>query len=514
MKRALALALAVLMMMAIFTGCGKEAAPAEAPAAEAKEEAAAPAAEAKEEAAAPAEKSDEIVKIKLVTRCGSWPDQDKVQEEMNKILREKIGVEIELGFIGLGEYDENVKTMMAGGDEMDIVFTSNFANDYYSAVAKGAFLPLDDLLKEYAPQAYANVPEKFWDAIRVDGKIYGFINYQITAGQNGLMYRPDLAEEFGFDPSTVKKVEDIEPYLAAAKAKDPSIIPLEMSKDGIFSWLKNYYGFDQIGDKTMPGTVRFGEEKLTVTNIFASPEFEEHCKLMRDWYQKGYFIADAATFTSLADQRKTGRIAAAINPIKPGIEAEITVNYANPMKVVPLDTPVATTTNCTNTMNAIMRTCKHPEKAMQLLELLNTDVELNNLLNFGIEGVHYKKVSDNQIELLPDSGYQPNRAWTFETAFLSYYLPGQETDIWEQTKKMNEEAVCAPTVGFTFNPEKVSSEIAQCASVYEEFAPSLITGSVDPAEVLPQFLEKLNAAGAEKIIAEEQAQLDAWLASK
>ena len=151
---------------------------------------------------------------------------------------------------------------------------------------------------------------------------------------------------------------------------------------------------------------------------------------------------------------------------------------------------------------------------MQFLELLNTDAELNNLLNFGIEGKHYNKISENQIELIPDSGYAPNRAWTFGTAFLSYYLPGQDTDIWEQTKALNEESVAAPTLGFTFDSSAVQSEMAQCASVYEEFAPSLITGSVDPAEVLPQFLEKLEKAGADTIIAEEQAQINAWLASK
>lgn len=507
-KRLIALILALLMLTSLIAGCSKqESVQGETPASSKPEDT---------QTAEPAKdtEKEEIVTLKLVTRVGSFQDQDMVQEAINEITREKIGVEIELGFIGLGEYDQNVKTMMAGGEDIDIVFTSNFANDYYSAVSQGAFLPLDDLLKEYAPQSYANIPEKFWDAVRVDGKIYGFINYQIIASQTGLMYRTDLVDEFGFDVNSVKKLEDVEPYLAAAKAKDPSIIPLEMSKTGTFTHLKSYYGFDQIGSDYMPGAVRFGDESLTVENIFASDAFAEHCELMHDWYQKGYFISDAATFTSVADQRKTGRIAAAINPIKPGIEAEITVNYANEMGVVPLSEPVSTTISCTNTMNAIYYTCKHPEKAMQFLELLNTDVELNNLLNFGIEGVHYNKVSENQIELVENSGYCPNRAWTFGTAFLSYYLPGQETDIWERTKQMNEESLSAPTLGFTFNPSNVQSEMAQCASVYEEFAPSLITGTVDPAEVLPQFLEKLESAGAGRIIAEEQAQIDDWLASQ
>ena len=505
MKKLLTLALALLMLLSVFTGCAQKQNTDAAPD---------PGQSTTDETQDAAQPQEEIVKLKLVTRCGSFADQDMVQEEMNKILREKIGVEIELGFIGLGEYDQNVQTMMAGGDDIDIVFTSNYANNYYTGVAKGAFLPLDDLLQEYAPQSYANVPEKFWDAIRVDGKIYGFINYQIIASETGFGLRQDLLEASGIDLESLEKPEDLEPFLEYAKNADPSVSPLEMSKTGMFEHLRSYYGLDQIGSTSMPGAVRFDDETMTVINIFETDEFKEHLNLMRDWYLKGYTIADAATFTSLPDQRKTGRIAACINPIKPGIEAEWAVSYNNPMAVKALSEPVATTTGCTNTMNAIMTTCKHPDKAMQFLELLNTDAELNNLLNFGIEGVHYNKVSDNQIELVADSGYCPNRAWTFGTQFLSYYLPGQDTTIWDETKAMNEESISAPTLGFTFDPANVESQIAQCASVYEEFAPSLLTGSVDPNEVLPQFLDKLEKAGAADIIAEEQAQINAWLASK
>lgn len=33
-------------------------------------------------------------------------------------------------------------------------------------------------------------------------------------------------------------------------------------------------------------------------------------------------------------------------------------------------------------------------------------------------------------------------------------------------------------------------------------------------EVLPKFLEDLNAAGIDKVVAEKQTQLDAWLAEQ
>ena len=40
----------------------------------------------------------------------------------------------------------------------------------------------------------------------------------------------------------------------------------------------------------------------------------------------------------------------------------------------------------------------------------------------------------------------------------------------------------------------------------------MTSGAVDPNEMIPKYLEKLKAAGIDKIIAAKQEQLDAFLA--
>ena len=72
----------------------------------------------------------------------------------------------------------------------------------------------------------------------------------------------------------------------------------------------------------------------------------------------------------------------------------------------------------------------------------------------------------------------------------------------------------SPILGFAFNPEPVKTEIAQCQAVSKEYMPILGTGSADLATKLPEFLDKLNKAGSEKIVAEIQKQIDAWKATK
>ena len=50
--------------------------------------------------------------------------------------------------------------------------------------------------------------------------------------------------------------------------------------------------------------------------------------------------------------------------------------------------------------------------------------------------------------------------------------------------------------------------------MYNQYYLPLINGEVDVDEILPVFQKALKDAGIDAIVAEKQAQLDAWLAAK
>jgi len=60
----------------------------------------------------------------------------------------------------------------------------------------------------------------------------------------------------------------------------------------------------------------------------------------------------------------------------------------------------------------------------------------------------------------------------------------------------------------------MKTEMAACKAVMDEYDISLDTGSVDPDTVLSKYADKLKKAGLDKIIAEKQKQLDAYLAAQ
>ena len=60
----------------------------------------------------------------------------------------------------------------------------------------------------------------------------------------------------------------------------------------------------------------------------------------------------------------------------------------------------------------------------------------------------------------------------------------------------------------------MTTALTAVSAVIGQYAPALECGIVDPDEMVPEFLNALEAAGMSEVIAENQAQLDAWLAAE
>ena len=168
----------------------------------------------------------------------------------------------------------------------------------------------------------------------------------------------------------------------------------------------------------------------------------------------------------------------------------------------------------TGSMQAISRTSENPERALMFLELFNTDPVLNNLINYGLEGVHYEKVSDNVIKALPDSSkYASGLGWMYGNQLLNFLLDNEDPQKWAKFEAFNAAAKPTNSLGFVFNPDKVKTEIAQCASIWDQYMAPLETGTADPEVELPKAIQAFKEAGSDAIMAEKQAQLDAWKAA-
>ena len=182
--------------------------------------------------------------------------------------------------------------------------------------------------------------------------------------------------------------------------------------------------------------------------------------------------------------------------------------------------PLFETRNAMGGLLAISSASEYPEKALEFINLLNTDEYVGTLIRHGIEGVHYTAVGDTQVDrtmggtLDPaDNGYDYTYGWQFGTPFNQKWDISYPDNIEELFTEYNESAVSGPHNGFTFDTTPVEAEIAALTSTVEEYAKALENGMVDPAENVPKFLQALEDNGVQVLMDEIQTQLDAWSGS-
>lgn len=443
--------------------------------------------------------------------AGVPADLKSVEEAINKITKAKINATVKLNAIASGDYNQKMNTSVASGEVFDILWTSNWNFDYVQNQGKGAFIALDELIDKYASGLKTSMPGFVWDATKIDGKIYGIPNYQTVTNREGFVLQQRFLDKYNFDPKQLKKLEDIEPLLAKLKDNEKDVIPFAMDRRGKFGNMLRTYNLENVISNVAVINLSSPDK---IVNAYETPEYKKYLDLMRAWYNKGYINQDAATLKNSNDYTRVGKVAVSYhNVLKPGGEQETKVASGGLDHVYAPLTEVYTGTNTIiTTMQAISRTSKNPERAMMLLNLVNTDKELFNALSFGIEGKHYAKNGDGTIKINKDAGYVA-ADWVFGNVFNGMPIEGKPAGIFEQTKKENESAKPSPIMGFKFKADPVAAEIANINAVVDEFGPGLNTGIVDPSK-LGEFQDKLKKAGVDKVIAEAQKQLDEWKKTK
>lgn len=475
------------------------------------------------ESSAPAAADLKEVTLSLTFPGTAPKDEKKVEEAINEYLKDKINAKIDLNVIDWGQWDNKINLAIAGREPMDILFTASW-NGHSNNVAKGAFLALNDpngkygnLLEKYGQGIIETLPPAFLAGAKINGFNYGIPTNKELAEQGGVIYRTDIADELGLTAQldAVKTIKDLEPILAEVKAKKPELVPLYM-KDGE-NFNSHYFAkYDALGDTSIEGVIMKTGTETTVKPRNEFPVYKETLAVTRDFFQKGYINRDAAT-AQLApqDAMKAGNVFMGVFPLKPGKDAEVATvaNLQGKLKQIEMTERTVSTGETAGSMLGITTTSANPERAMMFINLLHTDKQLNNLLNFGIEGDHFTRNGEIITATANTPNYALGAAWMFGSQFLNYVWDNEDPNKWELFKAFNTDAKNSPALGFTFNAEAISSQASVLANIRKEYDPGLDTGSIDPAKA-DEFFKKMNDNGLKDIIAEKQKQLDAFLASK
>jgi len=455
---------------------------------------------------------EDVKSVKWILPCATQEDNQLVYTEVNKLVKEKLGFEINFMPVDFGDYNQKMQVINAAGDQYDICFVSNWLNNYYQNIENGNILDITEGLKKYAPETYGNVKEEFWDGIKLDGKIYGVINQQIMAREPFLGVPKVLLEKYNYDIETIKTIEDMEKFAKLVQKDDPECNAI----NGFWKQYAQILGYEDITGNS-PAHLNIHNEEIKVINIYETDEFKDYIQTRKRWVAEGTSKKNITSesgneVAKLKNNKVTSPFGLGAT-YKPGVEAEMYAKNNIEQVVGHLTKPMLTTSGVASTLTAVSSSTVSEEAALKAINIVNTDKDVYNMLSFGIEGRNYTKIGDNRIELSKDNPYVVAN-WAIGNVYNSYLYGEQADDLWEQTAAINESANISPIYGFVPDTKNIDIYLSNCKTVTDEYFNSLDQGIGDVDKLYSEFIGKLENAGVDKIVSELQSQIDAWLAKK
>ncbi|MCM1123641.1 MAG: ABC transporter substrate-binding protein [Eubacterium sp.] len=505
LKRTAAVLLAMTMMSAALTGCGGGSADSGTAG-----DASGTTETGETGGSGETANDGEIVKLRVwgFGYTSSSDDCAAVAEAVNEITREKIGVEIELVRNGDGE---KLNLALTSGEQLDLVNYHTYSGGLSTLVTNGYALPLDDLVAEYGQDMVQTVGEDNLVLGKINGVLYSVPSLsQVTATSYGLAMRADILAEMGIDPATIKTWDDVHDVLLQVKEAYPDLYPVVPSWGG--GGQQKTFAFDNLGTGFWDGLgilENAHDSSTTVVNMYETDSYREFVERMYQWNQEGLLMPDSTTSNETDLMKSVGFSDFENN--SPTKASELTTSWGHEAVVIQLVEPFKAS-GIGGSSWFIPSVCEHPEKAMQLWNLMYTDPEIDNLLVNGVEGVHYERVDDEHVKAIDGTTWEPTLYWGWPNGELATLSEGADPNQWNELNEFSAGASNSPALGFRFDNSTVMNEITACNNVIAKYDVGLRWGELNPDEALPKFNEELKAAGLDTIIAEKQKQLDEFLA--
>lgn len=474
-KSLMALTIAGAMTVSLLSGCGNGGAGTESKA------------------------KAEVPTLKWIQVGNGMPENYEAWlKQINPYLEEKIGAHVDVEVVPWGDWDNRRSVIVNSGEKFDILFTDQ--TRYNTEVDTGAFLDITEMVKTTTPDLYQLLPPDYWKAASIEGKAYAVPTYKDSSATIYFVWDKAMADKYNIDINSVTDYPKLYDALSQIKAGEGTA-PYYMSKRGAEFLLVAHY--DQLGAGLPCMGVRYDDETKTVVNPLDDERLLKNLDIIHQMYKEGIINGDAPNADD-ANKYRTfftgqGWSGAAKSTWGPnfGIDDCAAVKHG--------DTIVSNTT-VRGSMSGISASSEHPELALKLLELVNTDTKVRDWLYYGVEGENFKYEGDKVERLNNDwsmAGY------TQGTFFNVSQLVTDEVNQWDEVKELNASAVPSVMLGFDMDTSQVKTELVNCTAVYEKYRAELLTGAQEPRQLVETIKAELKTAGYDKLIETAQAQVDA-----
>jgi putative aldouronate transport system substrate-binding protein len=450
---------------------------------------------------------------------------NEIMALVNQKLQADKGIRIEVSYIPWDVWQQRVNLMLTTGDEFDLYHIMQDQVQMSAYQGMGGLTDITALVDQHGPSLKKTISAGAWDAVRIDGKIYGIpAQWAELSNDDGFSIRKDVLDKFGYGiPQSLEELFNTARAIAGRwDGSGKLYIPVwgftDFAKAGAL--MRAYDAWPFIV-KDMVALIR---QNGTVDSWIESDEFKKNAAYMRRFYEAGLIHPDVLTLNP--DQGNNiyrsgnwfftiGGIDSYIDDVRmnnnPNIKPEDYVLVKmNPEK--PDIYPVAV-----KNLNGVSSTSKHPEAAIKFFNWLYANSENYKLFMYGREGQEYTLNSGGLKTAAVDAnnqGLYSQADWMLGN--INYMIPSSNTLPMEKQYlyTFNPKAVTSPASDFFFNASAVEAE---WANIQTEFRASIVpvyAGVLAYDQAFPAALQRMKAAGLDKVLAEYRRQLAVHTASK
>ena len=356
-------------------------------------------------------------------------------------------------------------------NQLDIIYISGLTmfNEY---IDNEWLASLDDHINTTGRKLNDYIPGALLNGVKVDGSTYAIPNNIQIGEYTYMLVDKELFDKYYYNHEEVSDILDCNYFLEDIMNSEPDVLPINASFDECMDLFVWYWNIDRAEDEDTgdmiysinkenkfsvlgavygdPATAGRGKIQLGFNSLFADPAYQEIYLRLMEYKYNGYYV-----------EENDARTGAAISFVKGDytIKGEMLENngvytdengkqyYAYVAKY-----PEADETALYGNMFGVSATSTRLQACMKVLTLLNTNSELRNVLQYGIENINY--VIDEETGYLKrlNNLYEMDIEKT-GNCFIAHPEEGYPADYWENSKKQNNDALINPLLGFDFNRE-------------------------------------------------------------
>jgi hypothetical protein len=276
---------------------------------------------------------------------------------------------------------------------------------------------------------------------------YGIPNNVIIGEYTYLLVNKELAKKYSYNPEELNTLAKCADFLSDVSKYEPGVAPIlgDIYPVNTYYWnidtttgKINSSTFNILASTTNNRTMKFNGESvgLACNNIFKSAEYTDQLRAIQKYKDAGYVAAEGSN-----DKY-------AVRIVKGG--ASLEKLYGEEYQLNILEYPRVGYDEVFSNMFAVSTYTRSVSRSMQVITYLNTNSDLRNVLQYGVEGVHYK-IDDETGKLVRlNKDYMMNLEST-GNVFMAYPEENMDLDVWEWGKKQNLDVLPYLTISFDFS---------------------------------------------------------------